>query len=83
MKILYLDTYIHRLRHRKMCDDYVNIMMMKDSLWTRRFQNLQKRKSLPWSMSDLDNALSSLKTNQARDPLGLIGEIFKPNIVGN
>ena len=24
-----------------------------------------------------------MKTNQARDPLGLIGEIFKPNIVGN
>ena len=79
LKILYLDTYIHRLRHRKMCDDYVDIMMMKDSLWTMRLQNLQKRKSLPWSMSDLENVLSSLKTNQARDPLGLISEIFKPN----
>ena len=30
----------------------------------------------------LDKALSSLKSNQARDPLGMLGDLFKPHIVG-
>ena len=42
-----------------------------------------KTKSKMWTMSDLEGALSSLKTNKSRDPDGLINEIFKKGVIGN
>ena len=40
------------------------------------------RSSDPWNMSDLDWALSDLKTNKSRDHEGLINEIFKKEVIG-
>ena len=39
-------------------------------------------KSQPWTMSDLDKALSDLKNNKSRDHAGYVNEIFKKGIIG-
>ena len=83
LKELYMDTYKHRLRHRKMNEEYVDILNMKESLWKLRMDRLVRKKSDSWNMEDLDRALSSLKTNQARDPLGMVADIFKPKNIGS
>ena len=82
LKILHMQEYKDRLRHRRMGDEYINIMVMKESLWNRRLQRLKRIKSSPWTMKELDRALMSLKNNQSRDPLGMISELFKPKVVG-
>ena len=43
---------------------------------------LKEKPSSRWSLADLEKALKTLKNNQARDPNGMISEIFKPNNVG-
>ena len=82
LKVLYMDTYKHRLRHREMKSEYIDIQIMKECLWSRRLCSVRKNCTQPWTMEMLDKALSSLKSNQARDPLGMLGDLFKPHIVG-
>ena len=82
LKLLYMDTYKHRLRHRIIDAEYCELECMKVELWRRRMDGLVRNKAPLWTMKDLDKALSSLKNNQARDPLGMISDIFKPNIIG-
>jgi hypothetical protein len=36
-----------------------------------------------WEMSDLEEALNSLKSGKCRDPEGIIREVFKEESVGN
>ena len=43
---------------------------------------LPLNKSKPWDSDKLRKILKSLKKNKTRDPLGLINEIFKPNVAG-
>ena len=35
-----------------------------------------------WTLEDLEKVIKTLKSNQSRDPNGMIGELFKPNIAG-
>ena len=56
----YMKTYKHRLRHRKIIDEYVHIQQMKESLWNRRLENMKKVKTKPWTMENLDRALKGL-----------------------
>ena len=82
LKRLYADTYEHRLRHRKIAEKYSDILCKKSELWARRLRHLKVKVTNPWSMANLEKVLKSLKTNQARDPLGMINELFKPGIIG-
>ena len=82
LKKLYLETYRSRLQHRKINERYQNIRDLKNELWEIRFQLLKEKPSSRWSLADLEKALKTLKNNQARDPNGMISEIFKPNNVG-
>ena len=43
----------------------------------------EARKSSPWKMYDLENALSNLKKNKSRDHEGLVNEIFKVDVIGD
>ena len=83
LKRLYAETYAHRPRHKKIAANYSDLLRLKSELWTRRLHNIKAKVTNPWSMANLEKALKSLKTNQARDPLGMINELFKPGIIGN
>ena len=83
LKSLYLDTYKHRLRHRKMESKYEDVLCLKNQLWERRLEILKKKVTSPWTISNLNKVLKSLKNNQSRDPLGMISELFKPGIIGD
>ena len=83
LKLLYLNTYKHRLRHRPMQDDLKEIKELKDTLFYLRLDIAKQSKSEPWTMCQLDKVLSSLKTKKARDPHGLVTDLFKPGIIGS
>ena len=57
--------------------------ILKETLFDLRLQLCKTRKSEPWSESSLEKVSKSLKKNKARDPLGLINELFKPGVIGN
>ena len=42
----------------------------------------ERKKSPPWVMEDLEEALKSLKIGYCRNPEGLIREIFKEEVIG-
>ena len=39
--------------------------------------------SAPWTMADLDRALSCLKNNKSRDHAGYSNELFKSGVIGS
>ena len=41
------------------------------------------QKSPPWTMEDLEAALSHLKNNKSRDYEGYVNEIFKNDVIGS
>ena len=82
LKQLYIKTYQHRLRHRKMDGKYSDILLLKNELWVRRFEQCRKKTTNPWTIDNIDKAIKSLKNNQSRDPLGMINELFKSGIMG-
>ena len=61
LRKLYLETYINRLKHRKMKKDLLDIYDLKMDLWSSRLTVLNNRKTSPWTRENLDSALSSLK----------------------
>ena len=83
LKHLYLQTYLRRLRNRPGNDDLEEIRKFKIALFEIRLKNSEFKKSDPWKMEQLENVLKNLKTEKARDPNGLINEIFKEGIAGN
>ena len=83
LKHLYLQTYLHRLRNRPGNDDLEEIRKFKMTLFETRLKNSEVKKSDPWKMEQLEKVLKELKIDKARDPNGLINEIFKEGIIGN
>ena len=79
---LYLETYSNRLSHRKMKKEYEDIFYLKNKLWNLRLEKCSEVKTENWSMKNLRAVLKGLKSNKARDPLGMANEIFKPNVIG-
>ena len=83
LRKLYLDTYVHRLRHREMQTDLIDVYKLKTTLWNYRFELLKLKKSENWKSEELEKVLKHLKNNKSRDPEGYINELFKPNICGS
>ena len=82
LKDLYLDTFVHRLRHRPIKKDFSYLKALKERLCSKRLEYCRKIKSKDWTMSSLEDVLKSLKLNKSRDPHGLLNEIFKPGVMG-
>ena len=57
-----------------------DLMQMKTDLFEIRLKLCESRKSVPWTMNDLDVALNALKKDKARDPNGWINDIFKDGV---
>ena len=82
LKELYIDTFQHRLRHRPVKPGYEELLMKQEELFKLRLELAKLKKTKSWKMSDLEDALKSLKNGKCRDPEGLIREIFKEDVLG-
>ena len=82
IKTLYLDTFVHRLRHRPIKEDFEYLKSLKENLCRRRLAYAEKQKTDPWTQEQLMKILSNLKNDKARDPHGLVNELFKPGVIG-
>ena len=82
IKKLYRETFAFRLRDRPVREGYEEIEKLTKELCYRRLDLTKHIKSPRWEMKDLEKALGKLKNNKARDPAGLINEIFKPDVAG-
>ena len=83
LKKLYLDTYIQRLEHREMKDEFKEIFQLKSQLWKERLKLVKTNISTDWKMEELDCVIKKMKRNLTCDPNGIINEIFFPNVMGS
>ena len=79
---MYIDEYVHRLRHREIKASFETLKGLKEDLWERRFEILSRMKSQDWTTDDVQKVLTKLKGNKCRDPLGFVNELFKPGVCG-
>ena len=82
LKKLYSDTFMHRLRQRPIKEEYSHLFDLQKLLLEKRLVLTKSDKSPDWTEEDIIAVLKSLKNDKCRDPLGLINEIFKPNVAG-
>ena len=83
LKELYLETFKDRLRQRPAQPGYENLLKSQEELFKLRLEMSKLKKTAPWTMKDLDDALKTLKAGKCRDPDGLIAEIFKEEVIGS
>ena len=83
LKELYLETFKFRLRQRSVKPGYEDILDKQEQLFNLRLEASKRKKTIPWTLKDLDVALKSLKSGKCRDPEGLIREIFKEEVMGD
>ena len=83
LKDLYLDTFKDRLRHRPAQPGYESLLDLQEELFELRLEMSKNKKTDPWTIADLEDAIKQLKTGKCRDPDGLIREIFKDEVMGN
>ena len=65
-----------------MSPELEDLRTMKENLFKLRIEQATNHKSNPFSRENLVKVLKSLKGKKARDPFGLIYEIFKPEMAG-
>ena len=83
LKLLLAKEYKERLRARPVRPDFDDSEILKQEIFKMKLKIAASKKSNPWTMQNLDKALSDLKIGRSRDPEGLINEIFKNNVIGN
>ena len=82
IKKLLAKEYKDRLRCRPIRPDLSNTKIRRNSIFNMKMKLAETRHSPDWKMSDLDLALSDLKTNKSRDHEGYVNEIFKHDLIG-
>ena len=82
LKHLYLNMYINRLRDRPISPGFEKIKDLKMNLFEMRLKLASSIKSKDWTLENLDRVLKQLKNNKARDPNGLVNELFKQGVAG-
>ena len=82
LKELYLDTYVSRLRNRRIMPGFENLKFLKEYLCKQRLRLTAKEPSAPITRTKLNKVLKSLKLNKSSDPKGLINELFRPETIG-
>ena len=58
LKKLYIDEYVHRLRHREIKASFETLKGLKEDLWERRFEMLSRMKSQDWTTDDVQKVHS-------------------------
>ena len=82
LKMLYVDTYKERLKHREIEPKFLDVYLLKTELWRQRLETVTNIKSDPWSLNNLERVLVDLKKNKAMDPNGMKNELFKEGCIG-
>ena len=82
LRALYARTYLHRLRCREMKPELMDVLFLKEALWSSRMKELKLMKTEDWNMNELEIVLNDFKNNKATDPMMLINEIFKVDCIG-
>ena len=77
-----LEAYSERLKPNKVKDHLKSYEETVNKLCEKRLDKAKAKKTDPWSMDDLEEALKSLDKDKARDALGLSNEIFKEGVAG-
>ena len=72
LKNLYLKTYKQRMRNSPIKEELRELKDKKENLFNMRLKLAEERKSEPWNISQLEEALKALKKNKSRDPNGWI-----------
>ena len=75
--------YKNRLRSRPYRKDYLSTKLRRKRIFSLKLSLSKLRKSLPWTLKDLECALGDLKRNKSRDSEGLVNEIFKADVIGS
>ena len=65
-----------------MLEELREIKGLKETLFHLRLNQAKQCRSKPWDMDQLDTVLLSLKTTKARDPLGMVNDLFKDGVLG-
>ena len=79
---MYQDHFTHRLRQRPSLDSYAELHDQQSELLRKRLMMTRLQQTEDWTEEEVVKVLKSLKNNKAKDPLGLVNEIFKPPIAG-
>ena len=79
---LYKTSYIERLTPKEAKPNYQSLQLMKEELFDTRLLIAALTKSNDWKSVEVVKTCKSLKNGKARDELGLIYELFKPNLAG-
>ena len=83
LKKLYLETYQKRLKHREIKSGLKDIQFIKEELWSSRLEELKLKKTPSWKITEVKDALKSLKNNKCPDPNGVINKNVKSNCAGS
>ena len=70
------------MRNRPIKPGFEKLQSIKTDLFNLRHKVSKMRKSIQWTLKNLENAISELKNEKARYPNGLINEIFKEGVAG-
>ena len=71
------DEFAYRLRNRTIEEEYRELKELKEYLCHLRLQITKSSDFIPWTLKDLQKAISKLKDNKCRDPHGHINELNK------
>ena len=79
---LYKKTYMDRLSHKPIREEYEQLKELKENLFDLRYKISRMNKSEDWEVDQIEKVCKSLKNSKARDECGLIYELFKPPYAG-
>ena len=82
IKMHCLSSILKRLRKRPMHPQLMELEKRKIKLSNLRLQKAKKRKTVPWTVKQMETAIKSMKNKKCRDAQGLINEILKPGVAG-
>ena len=71
------EEFTYRLRNRNINPEYEELRSFKEYLCELRLRITKSGEFDRWTMKDLETAISRLKTNKCKDPLGHINELYK------
>ena len=77
LKSLYEDTFLHRLRQRKIKKRYSELYELQQGLLQMRLLLTKDEKTPDWTEKQVEDAIRSLKNGKSRDPLGHVNELYK------
>ena len=78
-----IKVYAKRLENKPMKEDLNHIREAKETLCEKLLKLAGSVKTPPWNMKDLEKVLGKLKKQKARDPLGLVNDIFRSEVAGD